>query len=91
MGIKDFYKLIKEQTPEQIHKYHLSEFRGYRFAIDISIFLNKYIRSAGEGLWMSTFFNFLCILKKHGIKSVCVFDGPNPPKEKLEEQQKRRT
>lgn len=90
MGIKDFYKLIKEHTPEQIHTYHLSEFRGYRFAVDISIFLNKYIRSAGEGLWISTFFNFLCILKKHGIKTVCVFDGPNPPKEKLEEQQKRR-
>jgi len=33
---------------------------------------------------------FLCKLKTHGIKAVCVFDGPNPPPEKQEEQSSRR-
>jgi len=90
MGIKDLYKVINENAPECRSVYHLSDFRGYRFAVDVSIFLNKYIKSAGEKLWMNTFFLFLCTLKKHGIKTVCVFDGPNPPPEKLQEQQSRR-
>ncbi len=90
MGIKDFYGVIKERCPEELRTYHLSEFRGYRFAIDVSIFAYKFIRSAGETMWMNTFVLFLCTLKKHGIKSVCIFDGPNPPEEKLEEQLRRR-
>ena len=90
MGIKDLYKVINENAPECRSVHHLSEFRGYSFAVDISIFLNKYIKSAGDKLWMNTFFLFLCTLKKHGIKTVCVFDGPNPPKEKIEEQESRR-
>ena len=107
MGIKDLYKVINENSPECRAVHHLSEFRGYRFAIDISIFLNKFIKSTSSNVsirsitdddhidppsysWMNTFLVFLCILKKHGIKSVCVFDGLNPPIEKLEEQERRR-
>lgn len=90
MGIKDLYKVIDEYAPESRSTHHLSEFVGYSFAVDISIFLNKYIKSAGDPLWMNTFFLFLCTLKKHGIKTVCIFDGPNPPKEKLQEQEARR-
>ena len=32
----------------------------------------------------------LCIMKKYGIKVVCIFDGPNPPPEKAVEQERRR-
>ena len=90
MGIHDFYQVIKGRAPGSFQTYHLSEFRGHRFAVDISIFLNKYIKSAGERLWMNTFFLFLCTLKKHGIKTVCIFDGPDPPPEKAAEQERRR-
>lgn len=90
MGIKDLYPVIKEVAPNQIASYHLSELTGYRLAIDISIFLYKYIRSAGPKRWMSTFILLLCTLKKHGIKAVCIFDGPNPPIEKKGEQDRRR-
>lgn len=90
MGIRDFYQVIKQRAPDTLQTYHLSEFRGYRFAVDISIFLNKYIKSAGEKAWMNTFFLFICTLKKHGIKTVCIFDGPNPPPEKTAEQERRR-
>lgn len=90
MGIKDLYKVLKAECPEQIVTYDLSEFTGLRFAIDISIFLYKTIRSAGENRWMNSFITLLCTLKKNSIKAVCVFDGPNPPKEKGDEQLRRR-
>src|SRR5579862_538136 len=89
MGIKNLFKIIKEYAPELLVKFSLNEWRGHSFAVDISIFLNKYIKSAGPIYWINTFFIFLCTLKKHGIKMICVFDGVNVPKEKYIEQQSR--
>lgn len=68
----------------------MSEFAGQRWAIDISVFLYKFIRSAGPGRWMNSFVLMLCMLRKYGIKAVCIFDGPDPPKEKKKEQNRRR-
>jgi 5'-3' exonuclease len=90
MGIKDLFTVIKSKCPEQIQDFHLSEWNGRSFAVDISIFLNKFVKSAGEHLWMNSFFLFLCTLKKHRIKAVCIFDGPNPPPEKKAEQESRK-
>lgn len=90
MGISNFYQIIKSECPEQLISYHFSEISGFRIAVDISVFLYKYVRSAGEPSWMNIFLLLLCILKKHGIKAVCVFDGPNPPPEKRKEQEARR-
>lgn len=91
MGIQDLYPVMKSAAPDHIKAYHLSEFCGSRFAVDISIFLYRYIRSAGPIRWMGTFIIFLCTLKRHGIKAVCIFDGPNPPAEKGGEQERRRS
>nr|QBK86211.1 MAG: flap endonuclease [Marseillevirus LCMAC102] len=90
MGIKDLYSVINAAAPNALQVYHLSEFTGMRFAIDISVFLYKYIRSAGPDRWMNTFILLLCTLKRYGIKSVCIFDGPNSPPEKKIEQERRR-
>jgi 5'-3' exonuclease len=90
MGIKDLYKVIKSEASESFTEHHLSDFSGIRVAIDISIFFYKYIRTAGERDWMNMFIMFLCILKKNGIKAICIFDGPNPPIEKKDEQIQRR-
>lgn len=90
MGIADFYPLISENCPEQLVVYHLSELCGIRVAVDISVFLYKYIRSAGPQRWINNFILLMCILKKNGIKAVCIFDGPNPPAEKALEQERRR-
>jgi len=90
MGINNLYKVIKEEAPGNIKTYHLTELTGYRVAVDISVFLYKYIRSAGQVRWMNTFILLLCKFKKYGIKAVCIFDGPNPPIEKKREQEERR-
>jgi 5'-3' exonuclease len=90
MGVQDLYKTIKQNYPEQIQEFSLSQWRGHVLSIDISIFLCKFIKSAGGYLWMNSFFIFLSTLKKHGIKAVAIFDGPNPPIEKKLEQESRR-
>lgn len=90
MGIQDLFKVLGSRCPDHIHDFHLSQWTGTSAAVDISIFMNKYVKSAGDKLWMNIFFLFLCTLKKHNIKAVCIFDGPNPPQEKIEEQNARR-
>lgn len=90
MGILNLYDVIKEHAPEQILTFHLSELRGMSLAVDVSVFLYKYVRSAGPTGWVSVFVLFLCTLKKWGIKAVCIFDGDHQPEEKKGEQEKRR-
>ncbi len=87
MGIRDLYKIIPTNL---LITYKFEELRGISVAVDISIFLYKTVRSCGEN-WMSSFMLMLCMLKKHKIKAVCIFDGPNQPVEKLREQQRRRS
>lgn len=91
MGIKDLYKLLKKHAPGTISTSRFSKMTGLRVAVDISVFLYKYVRSAGPKRWINTFILFLCALKKSGVKAICIFDGPNPPIEKKAEQEKRRT
>jgi 5'-3' exonuclease len=90
MGIQDFYDLIKQNCPEILVSVDLSTLAGQRVAVDISIFLNKYVKTAGAERWIDTFIILMCVLKKHGIKPVNIFDGPNPPQEKKKEQNRRR-
>lgn len=91
MGIKDFYKTIEQECGEEVLKItSFEDLRGKVVAVDISVFLYKFIRSAGTERWADTFLMLLLLLKKYSIKAVCIFDGPNPPIEKQEEQIKRR-
>lgn len=90
MGISDFYNIIKEHCPQVMVTMHMSSLRGLKVAVDISIFLNKFVKTAGPERWMDSFILLLCTLKRHGIKPVCIFDGPNPPIEKKTEQERRR-
>jgi len=90
MGIKDLYKVIGDNCEDVLVEIDLSQLCGIKVTVDISIFLNKYVKSAGTKGWINSFIVFLCTLKKNGIKPVCIFDGPNPPKEKKSEQQRRR-
>lgn len=92
MGIKDFYKTIEDVCGPQVLQKDipLETLRGYNVAVDISIFLNKDVKSVGPDGWLGKFITLLCSLKKFGIKPVCIFDGPNPPIEKKREQARRR-
>ncbi len=90
MGISDFYAVLKEHCPDVLITVNLNDLSGIAVAVDISIFLNKFVKTAGSQRWVDLFILLLCNLKKHGIKPVCIFDGPNPPPEKKHEQDRRR-
>jgi 5'-3' exonuclease len=90
MGIQNLYQVLKKECPACLIKIKLGSLVGYRIAIDISIFLYKFVRTAGPIGWLDLFISLLSCLKKNGIKIVCVFDGKNPPPEKKVEQDRRR-
>jgi flap endonuclease-1 len=90
MGISDLYNVLKEWCKDVLVPMHMSKLAGLKIAVDISIFLNKFVKTAGPERWLDSFILLLCTLKRHGIKPVCIFDGPNPPPEKKAEQERRR-
>lgn len=90
MGISDFWKVIKDNAPNSIHRVPLTELAGYRLAIDISIYLYRQVRSVGMEKWFDRFISFIHVLKKSKIRVIAIFDGPNPPPEKKKEQEERR-
>jgi 5'-3' exonuclease len=91
MGITGLFPLIGKYAPNVSQQKHLSEFFGKSVAIDVSIFIHKFTKSTyGNQDWISQFILFLCKLRKYGIKPVCVFDGPNCPKDKKYTQDARR-
>ena len=90
MGIDHILDLVRKECPEQLCTYRFDELFGWRVAVDISIFLYKYILSVGPEKWINPFIVLLCALKKNGIKAVCIFDGKNAPKEKGKEREHRK-
>jgi 5'-3' exonuclease len=97
MGIMKLYDVIKRHCGKEI-LLHLKfeQLFGFKIAVDISIFLYKFIKALGDETivdrpyWVNNFIEFLVTLKKHGVIVICVFDGPSPPIEKKTEQERRR-
>ena len=90
MGIDHLLDLVRNECPEQLVTYRFDELFGWRVAVDISIFLYKYILTCGPERWINPFISLLCTLKKSGIKAVCIFDGKNAPSEKDKERDHRK-
>jgi len=90
MGIDHVLDVVRKECPEQLTTYRFDELFGWRIAVDISIFLYKYILSIGPEKWINPFIVLLCTLKKNGIKAVCIFDGKNAPEEKNKEREHRK-
>lgn len=89
MGITDFYSTFKELAPNSFPVIEIKELCGLRVAVDISIFLYKFLKTNGDE-WLSKFIAFVVCLKKHGLKPCFIFDGNKPPIEKQKVQQQRR-
>jgi len=90
MGIKDLYPTLRELCPNVFTTIKLEQLNGARVAVDISIFLYKFIKTAEQGKWINFYIRFLCAFRKHNVKFICIFDGANCPQEKREEQNRRR-
>lgn len=86
MGIRYLNKFLKENAKKSIKIAHLSEFSGKKIAIDISIYMYKFV---ADGTLIENIYLMLTILRYYNIIPIFVFDGKAPP-EKKELIQKRR-
>lgn len=85
MGIKDFHKFLSEHTTSAITTMSKSKLQGETVAVDVSIFMHRYIRATKHADKQTTTpIHFQAILSKltsfvrHDIRPIFVFDGKPP-------------
>jgi len=78
MGIPKLNKLLLERCPNSIKKIHLDTLRNKKIAVDISIYLYKFL---SDGDYMEHLYLFLSVFKYYCIVPIFIFDG-KPPVEK---------
>ena len=87
MGIPKLNRwLIENCSSNSINKIHLSEFEDRKIAVDISIYLYKFLL---DGRYHENLYLFLSVLKYYRIQPIFVFDG-KAPAEKRATLQKRK-
>lgn len=92
---KNFWEYIEEcdlnyriSKKEYDNKIQLSDLNNHVVAIDMLIYLYKYVRSVGKQ-WINLMSLFFYKLHKNQIRCICVFDGEDIPKDKLNKRNKR--
>jgi len=86
MGIKNLNSFLKENCTNSIKCIPLSELAGKKIAVDISIYLYKYV---GDDTLIENMYLMLAVFRYYNIIPIFVFDGKSPT-EKKELLQKRR-
>ena len=87
MGIKHLNKFFKENASESTKLISLSELSGKKIAVDISIYLYRYI---ADNSLIDSMYLMLILFRTNNITPVFIFDG-KPPEEKKDLLQKRKT
>lgn len=85
MGIKSLSKIFKNKYDEKIE---LSKLENNIIAIDILIYLYKYIRAV-ENQWINLISLFFYKLYKNNVKCICIFDGKDISEDKLKKRNER--
>jgi flap endonuclease-1 len=78
MGIKDLNRFLKDKCSESIRCVSMSDLSGKKIAVDISIYLYKYI---GDDTLIENLYLMFSIFKFYNIMPIFIFDG-KPPTEK---------
>jgi 5'-3' exonuclease len=78
MGIRMLNKFLQDKCKTSISFINLSELSGKRIAIDISIYLYKFL---SENALLENLYLMISIFREHKITPIFVFDG-KPPVEK---------
>jgi flap endonuclease-1 len=86
MGIRNLNRFLREQCGDEIKVTPLSELSGKKIAVDISIYMYKFV---SEGTLVENMYLMLGLFRYYNIIPIFVFDG-KPPAEKMELLQKRR-
>lgn len=72
MGIRYLNSILKHSCPKSINPVHMSALGGKKIAVDISIFMYKFI---GDDALIEGMFGLLSMFRRHNIAPVFVFDG----------------
>ena len=78
MGIRMLNKFLQDKCKTSISFINLSELSGKRIAVDISIYLYKFL---SENALLENLYLMISIFREHKITPIFVFDG-KPPVEK---------
>jgi len=78
MGIRMLNKFLQDKCKTSISRIKLSELSGKKIAVDISIYLYKFL---GENALLENLYLMISIFREYNITPVFVFDG-KPPSEK---------
>src|SRR3990167_6491845 len=73
MGIKQVTKFLRSNAPSSIIKVELSAFKGKTVAIDLSIFMYKYLHKSESKI--KGFVELICKLTKNNIRPIFILDG----------------
>jgi hypothetical protein len=79
MGIKHLNKFLRDEAQNSIRFISLSELSGKKIAVDISIYMYKYV---SEGTLLENMYLMLSTLRYYNIAPVFIFDGKPPPEKK---------
>ena len=80
MGIRFLNRLIQSKCPDAISRIHFEQLRGKNIAVDISIYIYRFI---AEGALLEKMYLMASIFRHYDINAIFVFDGP-PPIQKTE-------
>jgi len=80
MGIKYLNRFLKDNCPESIKCVSMGDLSGKKIAIDVSIYLYKYV---GDDCLVENIYLMISIFRHYNIVPVFIFDG-KPPAEKKE-------
>ena len=78
MGIRMLNKFLQDKCKASISSINLSELSGKKIAVDISIYLYKFL---SENVLLENLYLMISIFREHNIIPIFVFDG-KPPVEK---------
>lgn len=80
MGVRYLNSVLTQSCSKNaIHRINVSDLSNKTIAIDISIYMYKYL---GEGTLIDSMIIMLSIFKKCNIHTIFVFDGKPPPEKK---------
>lgn len=91
MGIKLLNKFLAQNYVMKTNtdtRRHLSNLRGKKICVDISIYLHLFKRESEN--WLSQLYRMCVILRHHGINPIFVFDGFERKDDKIKTLDKRR-
>jgi len=89
MGIKDLNKFLRSKCPQVYKEVHLSNLQFKKCAVDISLYIFKYVTIFGEDGWIAAFLNLVSCLRRNNIHACFIYDT-KAPEEKNEERKDRR-